>query len=468
MGLTDILIMRSGVPIFHHSLAEGFTEEHVPLTSGLLSALLDLARFLDSEGLANIQLGKSLLTIQEISDFKIVCRVERKSDVKKIQPMLKAMIVVLRAFIGIVEELGEDIDLSEGFATGLDQELIFIVNTKYSSRHKKSDVNNLMLVVEDGTIHVIGQQPSDFDQNLLFEIFKTLSRYLTMKSGELNNSGFFYLKQNCSFVFITKLTNNSTRSIYLVRLLSPEELPIAFISFEILIQKARATFKPILDIDAPLEVLRSKIESDINLLNSWSQLDTDISGIHKITDLAEGFEIIQSCFGNFLEHFVYALLHNESIYFVGDRISFKYLKLLLFDVFPYLSVSEINSDKLQEYHIRLISHGHFNDLVTIQTITTSDFVYDLDRRRFIQGHTEVFSQYIVDLMKRGALTHTFEIMYDMINWFSHKVFSLLSLNTNPTFILDGNSGFFDNDDKPAAEILVSSLRKIAFAPQFFE
>lgn len=467
MGLTDILIMRSGLPIFHHSLAEGFSVEHVPLTSGLLSALLDLARFLDSEGLSEIQLGKSLLIIREIADFKIVCRVDRKSDLKKIQPMFKAMSDVLEAFVSIFEDIDSYIDLSEGFAKGLDEELVYIINTKYSSRYKKSAVSNLILAIEGGNIHVLGQQPTNFDQDLLTEIFKTFSAYFRINLDELNDSGFFYLKENYSFVFVTKLATNSTRSIYLARILSHEELPTAYISFQILINKAKMNFKSILDVDAPIEDIQNQVQQNYGLLNSWSQLDNDISGVQRITDLSEGFEIIEASFGNFLEHFVYALLHNDPIYFVGNPISFKFLKLLLFDVFPYLSISEINSDRLEEYHIRLISQSYFIDMVSNQSISPTDFIYDLDERMVIKGKTEVFAQFVVDQMKSGGSRHTFEILYDMIIWFSHKVFSLLSLNTNPTFILDDNSGFFDSDEKPAAELLASSLRKIAFAPQFF-
>ena len=44
--LTDVIITKGGIPIFHYEFMSGFSGDQLPLTTGLLTALVDFAQYL--------------------------------------------------------------------------------------------------------------------------------------------------------------------------------------------------------------------------------------------------------------------------------------------------------------------------------------------------------------------------------------------------------------------------------------
>lgn len=468
MSLTDILVIRNGIPIFHHSIGKGLSEEHVPLTSGLLTALVDLAKFLDTEGISEIQLGRSLLVIREIGDFKVVCKIAKRSDLLKIQPMFNAMNDVLVAFVSIYEDLDQDFDLSNGLATGITEELIFIVNTKYLARYGRSTPLNLILAYRKGAYDIIASHPAELETSLVDEIISTLEKYNEYQVLSEQESGFFYLENNNDFVLITPVRSDLPYEIFFLRIISKDEIPSAYISFPLLQSRANSYFSDLVNgigsIQDSIQVIRDKALAKVDEWSQWSELEDDISSMYKIQDLTRGFQLLELSFGDFLEYLLYALLAHNTIYFIGTKTYLRYFNLLIKEIFPYLSVSQVDSDKSELYHIRFISSRQYLQLLQKNFFNSQDFIYDLIRKRPVQAPTDDFCQFIIDEMERSTTGHRFEIMYDLLTWFTHKVFTLMSLDIQPSLILMDDMGFFDNDEKPASDLLRKALRNIGISP----
>ena len=104
------------------------SEESIPLTSGLLNALVDFAKYIDGQGFTELPLGDNILSIKEVPPFNIITRVTNRQDIYLIEDMLDAIGRVLSAFVEVYESIGSEWDNSAGLEAGIEKELIYIIN----------------------------------------------------------------------------------------------------------------------------------------------------------------------------------------------------------------------------------------------------------------------------------------------------------------------------------------------------
>lgn len=426
--LTDVIITKGGIPIFHYEFMSGFTEDQLPLTTGLLTALVDFAQYLETD-LNYLPFGNSTLVIKTLEWMKIACRVTSRDDVLIIENVIKSIAEVLSSLIMLYDEIGLDDVTQFTLPEGIIDEINRIIDTQYRSKFfEYTPFNSLIAIDGNNVIPLYSSTNSEIILNSVINEFENHLEQYEAGFSFMQDFGFHFVTEIARLFFITKLSSRSNMDIYAVRMITPNDTINAYFSFYYQRNYAQNLFQSLLDQLFKDDSVDPEDNKTISQVDIYWEYDRPTNKSESGNVLQYHLEYLMNTFNSDLPRFLSSMSQLEPIFIIGPQLYLDILNKVLNELFPELSIGHVTTIETVNHNINLVNLDvYYGNSEFIDELISSDCsCFNLINPDSNINKNDVLTTYFDKILTNDKLSTSVFVLKEQLKWYTLKMFAYIS------------------------------------------